>query len=236
MNQKSKLVLMPGLDGTGKLFSPIIPLLEPHFDLTVVTYPDLGSFNDYIECAQNQLPPAPGYSLLAESFSGPVAIAIIANRPDQVGPSVLCSTFARSPLVALNRMASQVPAGVFSIGALSDFCLEVSEVDSEDFSETQPLPASATAQLDGAVLKHKIEVLSRIDVSGLLPMVDVPILQLHGLQDRIVAAADARLVQQNLPAVRRVDIGGPHLLLQCRPQECAGEIVAHLRASRQGSA
>ena len=234
MNQKSKLVLMPGLDGTGKLFAPIVPLLESHFELTVVTYPDLGSFNDYLECAQSQLPPAPGYSLLAESFSGPVAMAIMANRPDQIGPSVLCSVFARSPLVALNRMVNLVPAGVFSIGALSDFCLEVSDVDSEDNSETQPLPVSVTAQLDGAVLKHKIEVLSRIDVSAMLPQVDVPILQLHGLQDRIVSLADARMVQQNLPSVRRVDIDGPHLLLQSRPRECADQIVGHVRSGLTG--
>lgn len=221
---------MPGLDGTGKLFAPIIPLLEPHFDLSVVTYPDLGSFNDYIECAQNQLPSAPGYSVLAESFSGPVAMAIMANRPDQVGPSVLCSAFARSPLVALSRLANQVPAGMFSIGALADFCLEVSDVDSEDLSETQPLPVSVTAQLDGTVLKHKIEVLSRIDVSALLAQVKVAILQLQGLQDRVVSAVDAQMVQQNLPAVRRVDIDGPHLLLQSHPRECADQIVAHLRA------
>ncbi len=227
---------MPGLDGTGKLFSPIIPLLEPHFELSVVTYPDLGSFADYIECAQNQLPPAADYSVLAESFSAPVAIAIMANRPGQVGPSVLCSAFARSPLVALNRMASQVPTGMFSIGALSDFCLEVSDIDSEDNSETQPLPVSVTAQLDGTVLKHKIEVLSRIDVSALLPQVSVPILQLHGLRDRVVSDADAQMVQQNLPAVRRVDIDGPHLLLQSHPRECTEQIVGHLRAGlRAGS-
>ncbi len=221
---------MPGLDGTGKLFSPIIPLLEAHFELTVVTYPDLASFNDYVDCAQNQLPPTPGYSLLAESFSGPVAIAIMANRPDQVGPSVLCATFARSPLVALNRMANQVPSGTFSIGALSDFCLEISDVDTEDFSETQPLPINVTEQLDGAVLKHKISVLSRIDVSALLPQVAAPILQLHGLQDRVVSAGDAQMIERNLPSVRRVDIDGPHLLLQSRSRECAEYIIGHLRA------
>ncbi len=227
---------MPGLDGTGKLFSPIIPLLEPYFELIVVTYPDLASFDNYVDCAQNQLPSTPGYSLLAESFSGPVAIAIMANRPDQIGPSVLCSAFARSPLVALNRMANQVPAGMFSIGALSDFCLEVGDVDSEDFSETQPLPVHVTEQLDGTVLKHKISVLSRIDVSALLPQVTVPILQLQGLQDRIVSTGDAQLVQQNLPAVRRVDIDGPHLLLQSHSRECVEQIVAHIRSESGDSA
>ena len=221
---------MPGLDGTGKLFSPVIPLLEPFFELTVVTYPDLAGFGDYVDCAQNQLPSAPGYSLLAESFSAPVAIAIMANRPDQVGPSVLCSAFARSPLVALNRMANQVPAGMFSIGALSDFCLEVGDVDNEDFSETQPLPVHVTEQLDGTVLKHRISVLSRIDVSALLPQVASPILQLQGLRDRIVSSGDARIVEQNLPAVRRVDLDGPHLLLQSYPRECVELIVDHVRS------
>ena len=86
---------MPGLDGTGKLFAPIIPLLEQHFDLTIVTYPDLDSFSDYIDCAQRQLPETPGFSLLAESFSGPVAMTLMARLPDQIGASVLSSTFAR---------------------------------------------------------------------------------------------------------------------------------------------
>ena len=52
MSEKT-LVLMPGLDGTGRLFEPVIPLLEQQFRLTVVTYPNLNSFNDYINCARS---------------------------------------------------------------------------------------------------------------------------------------------------------------------------------------
>ena len=120
LNQRHKLVLMPGLDGTGKLFAPLIPLLEHHFDLTIVTYPDLDSFSDYIDCAQRQLPEAPGFSLLAESFSGPVAMALMARQPDQVGASVLSSTFARSPLAALTRMASYIPCLLYTSDAADD--------------------------------------------------------------------------------------------------------------------
>ena len=221
---------MPGLDGTGKLFDPIIPLLEPHFELIMVTYPDLDSFTDYVDCAQNQLPASPGFSLLAESFSGPVAITLMAQQPGLIGPSVLSATFARSPLTALTRMANYIPEQMFSIGALNQFCLDVYEIDDEDSSETQPLPLNVTEQLDGTLLKHRISVLSRIDVSALLPAIEVPILCLHALRDRIVAESDAQMLQQSLPDVNRVDIDAPHLLLQTRPQQCADLIYQHIQS------
>jgi len=219
---------MPGLDGTGKLFAPIIPLLEPHFELTIVTYPDLDSFSDYIHCAQNMLPSTPGFSLLAESFSGPVAMALMVQQPEEIGPSVLCSTFARSPLATLTRMANSVPDNIFSIGALNEFCMDVYASDEEDNSETQPLPLNVSEQLDGTVLKHRISVFSRIDVSALLPNIQTPVLQLHGMRDRIVSENDAQMIQANLPNVGRVDIDAPHLLLQTRPQQCSQLIFKHV--------
>lgn len=229
MNQLPTLVLMPGFEGNGKLFAPIIPWLEPHFRLEVVKYPDLNSFDDYLECAQNQLPAEPGYSLLAESFSGPVAIALLAQRPAQIGPSVLCSTFARSPLATLTKVANHVPQQMFSIGTLSEFCLDAQASYDEDVSETQPLPLNITEQLDGVVLRHRIAVMSRIDVSALLPQIEASMLLLHGRRDRIVSELEARLIEKNLPAVRRVDLDAPHLLLQIRPQQCAEHIIRHVR-------
>ena len=223
---------MPGLDGTGKLFSPIIPLLEQHFELSIVTYPDLDSFSDYIDCAQRQLPETPGFSLLAESFSGPVAMALMARQPDQIGASVLAATFVRSPLAALTRMANYIPEQVFSIGALSEFVLDVYETEDEDFSETQPLPLNITEQVDGGLLKQRIAVLSRIDISAMLPDIEVPILYLHALRDRIVTETDAQMIEEYLPDVHRVDIDAPHLLLQTQPQQCAELIIKHVQSGR----
>lgn len=220
---------MPGLDGTGRLFGPIIPLLKPLFELVTVTYPDLDSFSEYVDCAQNQLPPEPGYSIVAESFSGPVALALMARQHNQIGPSVLSATFARSPLAELTRMANYIPDHMFSIGASSEFSQDVYALDGEDLSQTQPLPVNVTDQLDGAVLKHRCQVLSRIDVSALLPGIEIPILYLHAKHDRIVAESHAEMMQQNLPNVQRVDIDAPHLLLQTRPKRCAELILKHVQ-------
>ena len=230
MNQRRTLVLMPGLDGTGKLFAPIIPWLEAHFELVIVTYPDLDSFTEYVDCALNQLPAAPGFSLLAESISGPVALAVMAQQPGLIGPSVLATTFARSPLAALTSMSTCVPEHMFSIGLLNEFCLDVQETGVDDPSETQPLPLNVTEQLDGTLLKHRISVLGRIDVSALLPNIEVPILYLRALRDRIVAESDAQMIQEHLPNVDRVDIEAPHLLLQTQPQQCAELIIKHVQS------
>ncbi len=228
MTDRKTLVLMPGLDSTGKLFEPVIPLLRPQFDLVVVTYPDLGSFNDYVDCALGQLPTTPGYSLVAESFSGPVAMAVMTQRMDQIGPSVLCAAFARSPLATMTQMANYIPSQVFSIGALGELCEDVYEVKDDDFSETQPLPLNVTSQLDGTLLKNKLTALSRIDVSALLPGISLPILQLHGTRDRIVSGHDADLIEEALPAVTRIDLDAPHLLLQTLPHRCAELITQHV--------
>jgi pimeloyl-ACP methyl ester carboxylesterase len=227
MTQRRTLVLMPGFDGTGKLFDPIIPLLEPHFDLKVITYPDLDSFNDYIDCAYRQLPQIPGYSLLAESFSGPVALALMSQLPDQIGPSVLCSTFCRSPLHTMTQMLNQIPDQMFSLGALASFCFDVDELIDMDFTDTQPIPVNVTSQLDGTVLKHRISVLSRIDVSAMLPDIQTSILYLQGTHDKIVTQSHAQMVAQLLPNVHRVNLDGPHMLLQTHPHLCVDLMINH---------
>ena len=228
MTQRPTLVLMPGIDGTGKLFEPVIPLLEPQFDLKVVTFPDLNSFNDYIDCAYHQLPQTPGYSLLAESFLGPVALALLSQLQGQIGPSVLCSTFCRSPLQTMTQMANQIPDQMFSLGALASFCLDVDEMQDEDFTDTQPIPLNVTSQLDGAVLKHRISVLSRIDVSAMLPDIQTSILLLQGTHDKIVPESHSQMILKYLPNAHQVKLDGPHMLLQTHPHLCVDLIKVHL--------
>ena len=79
------LVLLPGLDGTGKLFSEILKALEGRVATLIVDYPkDVSLGYDELEvlkvrCAA--LPDDRPFVLLGESFSGPLAIRIAAHPP-----------------------------------------------------------------------------------------------------------------------------------------------------------
>ncbi len=75
------LVLLPGLDGTGILFTPLVVALGNGRRVIVVTYPTSEKAQTYAklhEVAGAALPPSGPLVLLGESFSGPLAISLAA--------------------------------------------------------------------------------------------------------------------------------------------------------------
>ena len=68
--QMTSLVLLPGLDGTGLLFQPLIDCLPEDIQPVVVAYPkelQLG-YAELLPLVLDSLPPGP-FVLLGESFS-----------------------------------------------------------------------------------------------------------------------------------------------------------------------
>ena len=71
-----KLVLLPGMDGIGELFSPLIPELNS-VDYIVIPFPQTGK-QDYHTLTAFIREKLPGqvFILLTESFSGPIAVQL----------------------------------------------------------------------------------------------------------------------------------------------------------------
>ena len=84
MSGLPELVLMPGLDGSGALFAGLLRAAPQELSLSVLRYPDEGrqdypALQAYLapELAARRRP----YVLVAESFSGPLALRIGADHP-----------------------------------------------------------------------------------------------------------------------------------------------------------
>src|SRR5688572_27133984 len=94
-----KLVLLPGLDGTGCLYKPLTQILPPEFSYLVISYPKdkPHSYAELVELVKLQLQAQEDYVLVAESFSGPVAIELAATRPANLKALVLSATFISNP-------------------------------------------------------------------------------------------------------------------------------------------
>jgi pimeloyl-ACP methyl ester carboxylesterase len=93
------LVLLPGLDGTGILFKPLIAALPPEVSTVVVAYPGeqpLG-YAELLPVVLAALPTEHAFVLLGESFSGPLAVMAAATRPPGLVGLVLCATFVQNP-------------------------------------------------------------------------------------------------------------------------------------------
>ncbi|WP_150132183.1 alpha/beta fold hydrolase [Dokdonella koreensis] len=96
--------------------------------LRIVSYPDRSAWtlDDYVEHVERSLPPGERPLIVAESFSGPIALRLLCRRADLAG-LVLVASFdgCPNPLLAV---ANAIPAAVVKAIATSPhllrfFCL-----------------------------------------------------------------------------------------------------------------
>jgi pimeloyl-ACP methyl ester carboxylesterase len=89
-------LLLPGMDGTGTLFEPLARALAPDVIPAIASYPRDRCLEYRKLRSLVALPDGP-FAIVAESFSGPLAIRIAAERPAHLRALVLVATFARFP-------------------------------------------------------------------------------------------------------------------------------------------
>ncbi|MBV7563978.1 alpha/beta fold hydrolase [Pseudomonas sp. sia0905] len=220
------LVLLPGMDGTGSLFQPLIDCSGDFFDIRVISYPtdEALGYEALERMVLSSLPRGEPYILLGESFSGPIAISIAATRPPGLIGLVLCSTFAVTPrpaVTALWAMATAFPPRLAPSAALEYLLLG-------RFSSKALRSALSAAirPLSPAVFSARVRAIHNVNVLPKLKYVSVPILYLQALEDRLVPRSAAGLIQIEVPGTRVVSVVAPHCLLQTAPGEAAAAIGA----------
>jgi pimeloyl-[acyl-carrier protein] methyl ester esterase len=93
-------ILLPGLDGTGRLFRPFLDVLPPTLKPTVIAYPQdvVRHPAELLRMIEASLPSNGPFTAIAESFSGPLALKIAAAHPTQAIAVVLIGGFVRNPV------------------------------------------------------------------------------------------------------------------------------------------
>ncbi len=220
-----QIVLLPGLDGTGLLFSRLVSALGPEFKTTVISYPGDQALNyaEHESIARLSLPRNGPYVILGESFSGPIAISITASKPPGLVGLILCCTFARNPLPVHARFKSLLGLVPFSL---------VPKVFQTPFIfgkySTRSLRAEhreAVSRVSDQALRARIKAIFEVDVSAKLQQITLPILYLQSSEDHVIPSRAAAHIRRIAPAARMVKFEAPHLLLQVMPS-AAAEIVA----------
>ena len=216
-----QIVLLPGLDGTGLLFSRFVSALGPDFEPKVVRYPHNQSLNyeEHERIARLSLPRDRPYIVLGESFSGPIAISLAASKPPGLVGLVLCCTFARNPrpthacfksllgLVPFNLIPKMFQSP-FIFGRFSSPSLRAEH-------------RAAVSQVSNDALRSRIKAIFEVDVSVKLRQITLPVLYLRASEDRMVPKAASEYIRRTAQNVRVIELEGPHLLLQVKPSPAA---------------
>lgn len=217
-----KLVFLPGLDGTGISFEPFGAVLPGDIAVCVVRYPadKLLSFEETVRCARDQIPWDEDVLVLAESFSGPVALALVGSGQISPGCLVLCSTFARSPRPRALKALGLLPLKrLLGLPVPRPLLKHVVAGGAESADLLLGLWQRVRVMVPPEVLAHRLEMINRVDVREFLPGLSVPCLYIQAASDRAVPESALFDFMEAVPDLRVKRIPGPHFILQARPRE-----------------
>jgi pimeloyl-ACP methyl ester carboxylesterase len=223
-----KLILLPGMDGTGELFGPLLSELGSEFRTQVISYPrnEPLSYRELEALVRSALPENEPYVLVAESFSGPIAIRLASAGCSQA--LILCASFAAAPLPRYLRwlrhlvgrwsFRAPVPRWLLSVLLLGPHCP----------GALLTLANRVIRSVGAAVLANRLREVLTVDVRQELESTRVPILYLAPSRDRLLRTQPHRSIKELAQQLRFVRLKGPHLLLQRHPQQAAASIRAFL--------
>lgn len=220
-NAPNHLVLLPGLDGTGRLFWRLKKELGDGIAVTTIRYPDDArvGYEELVPYVRERIGDEPCV-VLGESFSGPIAVALAASRPQQVRGVIMAATFLRIPYPSwIVRAAAAVEPSAWA-RPLVNFILKGFRSDPELQAEIgrimKELPASVRAR--------RLREVAQVDVSQAYLALRCPVLVLQARGDWLVTGRQLRAVTKLKDHAEVRTFPGAHMLLQTNAAAAAQDI------------
>jgi pimeloyl-[acyl-carrier protein] methyl ester esterase len=222
------ILFLPGMDGTGISFEPLRKVLPKNIPAKVVQYPvdRFLSFEQTVRWVKQQMPSfQENVIVIAESFSGPVAAALVGSGQIKPKCLILCSTFARSPRPLLLKLLCYLPTEYLieylvkipCTKALFKHVVEGGQAAADLFFD---MWQEVNTRVPAAILAHRLQIISRVDVRRWLPRITIPCCYIQPTSDKSVPSSCLFDFIELIPDLRVKRLRGPHFILQARPQAC----------------
>lgn len=221
---------MPGFDGAGFLFAPLVHALPSQIKTEIIAYA-FDQAQDYQALrheVERSLPREP-FILVAESYSGPLALQIANKGVANLKGVVLAASFLQNPFpwiswllrmpLFLRLLPVRTPTWFvrrYLVGAQAD-------------KKLLHAVESALHHLDKATLITRLSSLTRLDARELLKKCPVPILYLQPNGDQLLPARVFRQIKSWRPDIRMAPLPGPHMVLQAMPEFAVKVILKFVR-------
>jgi pimeloyl-ACP methyl ester carboxylesterase len=221
-----RLLLLPGMDGTGELFADFIDALPASCRANALSYPTdvCLNYRDLETLVAETAPANESFVLVAESFSTPLAIRFAASNPLNLRGLLLCAGFASSPLKGWKCALASVIGRALPFKGLSSGVARRFLVGPDAPEASISRVRTAIRQVKLKVLRHRLRNVLTCDEREALAEISIPILYLRAKRDRLVPLASLEEMLHVRPEIEIAEIEGPHLLLQAKPKASA-EVV-----------
>ena len=223
MSRKAQhhLLLLPGMDGSGALFEPLLGALPSTFDATVVSYPQDKKldYRGLLPSVREVMPWDRDVVVVAESFAGPLALRLAHVQRPNVRAIVLCAAFVSNPVAPSPlRWATS-----FLTRHWLDCEPTPALVRSNLLGNAAPdamveRAVTALRAVRHEVYQHRVQLMREADARKDLETCQRPILYLQAEEDAFLGRQAMEEICRINPSVKCVSVRGPHLLLQRNPE------------------
>lgn len=216
---KDPLLLVPGIDGTGKLFYRQIPGLERDFSVTTTRHrDDARSMDDLVADLDREVTQAghgAAVTLLGESFGGALALSYALAHPERVERLVILNSFAhfgsQTRLSLAYQLLRVTPWGLMRVfRQLNSSRMHSPNTERDEIRRYYELMGSSTRE--GYL--SRMRILQDYDLRPHLSSLASPVLFLAADRDTLVPSVEqARLMSELTP-------GGTMRILEGHGHSC----------------
>jgi len=226
-----KLVLLPGMDGTGELFQPLVEALGGRIQTEVLDYPahERLTYPELIARVAEQIPhDGTDFALLAESFAGPIGLTLAQRHHPGLRGLILAVTFAIPPRKQLLQLTRLLPMPWLLAQPIPCWVAGRVMMGPKPPKDRLDALCSVMKKMDPAVIASRVEEVRDLELDP--SDIEIPVMYIQATDDLLLpetAVEEVRHFVQHL-TVHRLE--GGHLVLETQADLAADLVTDFLRA------
>lgn len=221
------IVLLPGMDGTGELFLPFLNSVPKSCAVHVVRYPTNIPLT-YPELEQyvlNHLPSGEPITLVAESFSGPIALRLSVNTTINLRTVVVVCSFASRPFGLLGSILARLIVPLPFKLRVHPILLRTFLFGNDASDELITATVNAISSVHPNVLAGRLRDALMSQYCSRLAVPASRVIALFSRRDRLLGHRGHSSIIETCPKAEAYILDAPHFALQTTPDQ----IVRKLR-------
>ncbi len=213
-----KVVLIPGMDGTGTLFAPFIQAAPTGIEvisLPLIQNPDAG-YEDQAKHAADCIGEEP-VVLVAESYSGMVAYSMLHNDHLNIKHVVFAASFISCPS-QLALLAKYLPVALLKSSVIPKYLLGKLLFGQFSTPELIALFYKSLNDVGNGILKTRLSQIASLPIPRM--PINVPCSYIRPKGDILVSKDVIGHFQRLCQKLDVYEVDGTHFVLQTNPHQC----------------
>ncbi|WP_444939352.1 alpha/beta fold hydrolase [Microbulbifer sp. JMSA002] len=218
-----KIILLPGLDGTGYLFKDLMKELPSTLHVEVVSYSSISSLSYYGQAQEiASLYADEDVLIVGESYSGRVAYELCSLLGERVKGLVFLASFVSRPSI-YSRLASIIPTSILKPNHLTRLLLYIVGFNMSGGIQLVSPVFHSLGHTDIKKLKERLRNIAYVDKPT--KKITCPVTYIKPSKDLLIASRSVQYLASLCPNFTKIEVLGGHFIAQSNPVACAKAIT-----------